>query len=86
MLSVTQSTGAGGSNPVSLGSATYDIQGRVKTSTDAGGQSATYTYDNLDNVTRVDYSDGTFSSTDYLFGGLPGRDDGQKRQEDVLRL
>jgi RHS repeat-associated protein len=40
----------------------FDDAGNLKTSTDARGITATYTYDALDRVTRIDYSDATFTT------------------------
>ena len=55
-----------------LGGFTYDEVGRVKTVSDATGLTVSYTYDNLDNVTKVSYPDGTSETTEYTCCGIPG--------------
>lgn len=51
--------------PQSAQSFTYDADSRTHTATDGAGRTATYTYDNLDQVTKVAYGDGTSVSYGY---------------------
>ncbi len=44
---------------------TYDAQGRVRTYTDTANYTLTYTYDNLNRATRVDYPDNTYVQLGY---------------------
>ena len=46
--------------------------GCVKTVTDATGLTVGYAYNNLDNVTKVSYPDGTSETTEYTCCGIPG--------------
>ena len=55
-----------------LGGFTYDEVGRVKTVTDATGLTVGYDYNNLDNITKVSYPDGTAETTEYTCCGIPG--------------
>ena len=55
-----------------LGGFTYDEVGRVKTVSDATGLTVGYDYNNLDNVTKVSYPDGTSETTEYTCCGIPG--------------
>ncbi|HEX8234532.1 MAG TPA: RHS repeat-associated core domain-containing protein [Abditibacteriaceae bacterium] len=55
-----------------LESYTYDNIGRVRTRTDAAGLTVTIDYNNLDQITRVTYPDGTHADTEYVCCGLPG--------------
>jgi RHS repeat-associated protein len=69
LTSVTQST-PGGS--VTLALYTYDEIGRVKTATDEANFTVSYEYNNLDQVTKVSYPDGTYEETEYVCCGMPG--------------
>lgn len=57
---------------ITLVTYTYDKLGRVKTETGTDNKTVVYNYDELDNVTRVTYPDGTFSETAMVCCGLPG--------------
>jgi RHS repeat-associated protein len=48
-----------------LGSFTYDAIGRVKTGVDATGLALTYDYNDLNNITKITYPDGKFTSSEY---------------------
>jgi RHS repeat-associated protein len=61
-------TGITQPSPLGSESFSYDTPlNRVHTATDGAGHQETYTYDNLDRVTRIDYSDG--SSISYGYDG-----------------
>jgi YD repeat-containing protein len=60
---VTGPSGGGAAGPTM--SLTYDVQGRVKTSTDADGYVLTMDYDSLDRQTKVTYPDASYEQTTY---------------------
>ncbi|WP_152683414.1 RHS repeat-associated core domain-containing protein [Kocuria sp. SM24M-10] len=47
---------------------TYDVWGRVSSATDGRGNTTTYTYDNADRTTKIDFSDATPDVT-YTYDG-----------------
>ena len=55
-----------------MGSFTYNPDGQLATTTDAGGQWAGYEYDELGQVRKVTYSDGTSTESQTLCCGMPG--------------
>lgn len=65
LLSISQS----GST---IGTFTYDTIGHVRTSTNAGGQTVTYDYNDLNQVTKITYPDNSFIGITYACCGLPG--------------
>ncbi len=61
-----------GNSQWSIGYA-YDNDGNLTTRTDARGVTATYTYDNLNRNTLINYSDGTPTIWNYYDGAVNGR-------------
>jgi RHS repeat-associated protein len=57
---------------VTVASFTYDEIGRVKTATDVSNFTVGYEYNNLDQLTKTTYPDGTFEKVDRVCCGLPG--------------
>ena len=54
---------------------TYDVYGRVRTTSDSDNYTLAYDHDGLDRVTKVTYPDGTYDETIY------GRLDAEKRRD-----
>ena len=48
---------------------TYDSNGNIATTTDARNQTITATYDNLNRITKRDYSDSTMPDVDFFYDG-----------------